>query len=756
MWMKSRQRLSPGQSVETLECRVLLSSSLTVIPFARPTYQLVAPHGTTHASTTSPTGLAPTQVRTAYGLSGISGSGAGQTIAIIDAYDDPNIVSDLASFDAYFNLPAPPSFTKLNEQGGTSLPSTDSATKPNTWELEESLDVEWAHVIAPQASIILYEAKTASLPDLIGNAVNSARNNPSVSVIAMSFGAGEYAGEDSFDNYFTTPAGHGGVTFVASTGDSGSPGTYPAFSPNVVAVGGTYLSVDSSGNWLSESAWSSSGGGTSTQETEPGYQNSVQSTGHRTIPDVAMDASPASGVPVFDTFDNGASAPWIQVGGTSLAAPMWAALIAVTDQGRAANSLTSLDGPTQTLPLLYGAPQSTFHDITSGSDGSFSAGPGYDEVTGLGSPIAGSVTAALGGAASTPSSVSLYPASAAPAASLQNVNDPTIAADGGVELGMKFQSDTAGTVTGVRFWKGSLNTGPHTGELWSSTGTLLATATFTSESTSGWQQVNFSNPVTITADTTYLVSYHTTAPYIAYTANVFSNSGIDNAPLHALVDGADGDNAVYHYDTAPGVSTFPTQYNGQAPSYWVDVVFTASSANTGSGTASIFAASSAPAASWQNVSDPTIVQSGGVELGMKFRSDTAGSITGVRFWKGSLDTGPHTGELWTSTGTLLATVNFTNETASGWQQANFSNPVAIAANTTYIISYHTAAGYIAYTPGVFANSGIDNNNLHALASGVDGNNSVYAYDAAPGVSAFPANYNGQAPSYWVDVVFSAG
>jgi O-glycosyl hydrolase len=357
--------------------------------------------------------------------------------------------------------------------------------------------------------------------------------------------------------------------------------------------------------------------------------------------------------------------------------------------------------------------------------------------------IATPVAAISGGANS------IFSASAAPIGNLQNVGDPNIVAHGGVELGTKFRSDVAGTITGVRFWKGSQNNGPHTGELWSSTGQLLASATFMDPALSGWQQVNFSGPVAITANTTYIVSYHTTAGFIAYAPNAFTIGGIDNAPLHALANGVDGNNGVYSYDTTPGVSNFPTSYNSQSPNYWVDVVFSPTSA-----TNSIFAATSAPAGNLQNVNDATIAVDGGVELGLKFRSDVAGTVTGVRFWKGSQETGAQTGELWSNAGQLLASATFLNETPSGWQQVIFSSAVVIAANTTYIVSYHTTSAFIAYTPNTLASAGIDNSPLHALANGVDGNNGVYRYDTTPGVSGFPTSFNSQSPNYWVDVVFN--
>jgi probable HAF family extracellular repeat protein len=340
-----------------------------------------------------------------------------------------------------------------------------------------------------------------------------------------------------------------------------------------------------------------------------------------------------------------------------------------------------------------------------------------------------------------PTADSIWSAASVPAAGGQNVSDPTIASQGGVELGVKFTSDVAGTITGIRFWKGSQNTGAHTGELWSSTGQLLATAMFTGESSSGWQQVVFSTPIAITPNTTYVASYHTAATSIAYSPGTFS-AGVDAPPLHALASGASGGDGVYVY----GASSFPTNTNGQAPNYWVDVAFAPSAS-----VSTIFG-SAAPISGQQNVYDPAITSSAGVELGLKFQSSVAGQITGVRFYKGSLDTGVQTGELWTSTGQLLATATFTNETASGWQQVNFSAPVTISANTTYIVSYHTTSAYIAYTPGALSSGGINTPPLTALQSGqAAGGNSLYTY----GGSAFPTFFNGQSANYWVDVVFSS-
>ena len=225
------------------------------------------------------------------------------------------------------------------------------------------------------------------------------RNQPAVSVISMSFGGSEFTSETDIDDYFTTPAGHQGITFLASTGDTPT-GGYPAMSPNVVGVGGTFLTVDSNNNYVGESGWSSGGGGISFVENKPAYQQGVvtQSSTKRTVPDVAMVADPNSGVAVYDSYDYPGSS-WVQVGGTSLACPLWAGVIAIADQGRATVSLQTLDGPSATLPMLYNLPASDFHDITTGSNGN-AAGPGYDLVTGLGSPIVDKIAYGFMGTAS--------------------------------------------------------------------------------------------------------------------------------------------------------------------------------------------------------------------------------------------------------------------------------------------------------------------------------------------------------------------
>ncbi len=352
-----------------------------------------------------PTGTTPAQIRHAYGIDQLSFSngtvaadGTGTTIAIVDAYNEPNLASDLHQFDQTFGLPDP-TLTTMNETGGATLPSANSG-----WGLEMALDVEWAHAIAPRANILVVEASSANDSDLF-TAVATAAKQPGVVAVSMSWGGGESSSETSFDSSLLTPSGHQGVTFLVSSGDNGAPASYPATSPNAISVGGTTLNLDSAGNILSETGWSGSGGGISTVEAQPAYQKGVvtQSTTMRANPDVAYDADPNTGFPVYDTYGTGTT--FEQVGGTSDAAPQWAGLIALADQGRILAGSGSLNGQTQTLPMLYSLPAADFHDITSGTSTgtpNYSAGVGYDLVTGRGTPVANLLVPALAGVQSTP------------------------------------------------------------------------------------------------------------------------------------------------------------------------------------------------------------------------------------------------------------------------------------------------------------------------------------------------------------------
>jgi methionine-rich copper-binding protein CopC len=530
-------------------------------------------------------------------------------------------------------------------------------------------------------------------------------------------------------------------------------------------------------------------------------------------------------------------------------------------------------------------------------------------------------------------------------------SDPDTAS---TEVGVKFTTDTAGTVTGIRFYKGTGNTGTHIGHLWTAGGTQLASVTFGPESATGWQQATFPTPVSVSPGVTYVASYLASNGHYAGDEGFFSTSGVDNAPLHVLRDGASGPDGVYAYVASPG--GFPTL--GYASSnFWVDLVFTPSggggtdttppsvtatspaagatgvpttttvtatfnepvqastismalknsagtaisgttsydstaqratftpSAALASGTsytatvsgakdlagntmtssswsfttsggggtdttppsvtsttptagatgvattttvtatfsepvqASTIAMSlknaagtavsgttsydstaqratftpsaalasgtsytatvsgakdlagntmtstswsfttaatpppSCPCSIWNSTAtpaNPSEPDSSAVEVGVKFRADVAGKVTGVRFYKGTGNTGTHVGHLWSSTGTLLGTVTFSGETASGWQQAPFTTPVSITAGTTYVVSYYAPAGHYADDVGYFSGSGVDNGPLHALADGVSGANGVYRYGTGGG---FPTS-SWQGSNYWVDLTFT--
>ncbi len=364
-------------------------------------------------------GFSPAQIRTAYGISNLAYDGTGQTIAIIDAYDNPAILQSIDTFDTQFGLtnsgaslldqygPASSFLTVLNQNGQAApLPATDpTGAGGNNWEVETALDAEWIHAIAPGADLLLVEANGQTLPDLMA-AVATAAAQPGVSVVSMSWGflegqAALASDEALYDQALTTPAGHQGVTFVASSGDYGSAYLeYPALSPNVVSVGGTSLKLNANNSYNSELGWGylssslgtlvGSGGGVSQYELEPNYQLGVQSTGHRTAPDVSFFADQGTGAWIADSYNLSGASPFEIVGGTSLSAPNWAGLFALVNQGRAAAGQPTLNTSVsmESQQTLYSLAQVDYNVITSGSNGGYNAAAGYNLVSGLGSPIA--------------------------------------------------------------------------------------------------------------------------------------------------------------------------------------------------------------------------------------------------------------------------------------------------------------------------------------------------------------------------------
>jgi subtilase family serine protease len=327
-----------------------------------------------------PSGYGPASLQSAYNLPGFTvGLGTGETVAIVDAYDQPNAASDLAQYRSVYSLPqlgpcgsGSPCFQKVNQTGGTnSYPTANSG-----WGLEISLDIEMVSAICPNCNILLVEATSASWSDL-GTAENYAANkvaNPGVVAISNSYGGSEGSGETSTDAYYN----HAGIAVIASSGDGGYGVEYPAASQYVVAVGGTTLNTATNTRGWTESAWSGAGSGCSAYESKPTWQADYGCT-RRTVADVSAVANPNTGVAVFD--DYGSYTGWYVVGGTSVSSPIIASTYALA--GTTPGTYPAQD--------LYQAPADLW-DVTSVSNGSCSpsylctAVVGYDGPTGLGTP----------------------------------------------------------------------------------------------------------------------------------------------------------------------------------------------------------------------------------------------------------------------------------------------------------------------------------------------------------------------------------
>ena len=300
-------------------------------------------------------------------------SGGARAIAIVDAYHYPTAMNDLQVFSAQFGLPAPTSTNFQVVYASGRQPPVNAQ-----WNIEAALDIEWAHAMAPNAKLYLVEAASNSYADLL-NAVlvaNSVLKSAGGGEVSMSWGGSEFSSQTYYDRYFT----QSGVVYFASSGDS--PGViWPSTSPNVVSVGGTSISRNpTNGAFQQEMAWQSGGGGPSLYEPRPSYQNAISAIVQtkRGTPDVAAVADPSTGVWIYD-YPN-----WYIVGGTSVAAPIWAGIV------NSANSF-SASSPTE-LATVYtnNGNTSVFADIAHGSCGphqGYLAGTGWDFCTGAGSPV---------------------------------------------------------------------------------------------------------------------------------------------------------------------------------------------------------------------------------------------------------------------------------------------------------------------------------------------------------------------------------
>jgi len=413
-------RLSP----EALGAR--LGAAARAVVRLAPGAGLAAPTGSTPAAATVYT---PAQIRAAYGLPALPAAGtsltgatavalgAGQTIYIVDANDNPNAASDLNTFSTNFGLPT---CAKLVLSTATPLPlpaagsgceldiaysnagggfNAKAPAYDAGWAPEIALDVQWAHAIAPLARIVLLESASANNTDLAGSVQLANRMGPGV--VSMSFGSAEGSWVTASDSVFTTS----GMTYLASTGDSGAGVSWPAVSPYVLAVGGTSLSYPGSGK-RSETAWSGSGGGISAYESLPGYQSGVSIAGggtlrSRAVADVSFNADPNTGQYVAVT-PPGGSTGWYIYGGTSISSPQWAGVLALANAARAANQQAALGdvhapiyAQIAAVPGNYAA---ALDDITSGADGGCAtckAAAGYDQATGWGTPNVASLLSLL-------------------------------------------------------------------------------------------------------------------------------------------------------------------------------------------------------------------------------------------------------------------------------------------------------------------------------------------------------------------------
>ena len=375
------------------------------------------------ASSPIPGTLSPPQVRTAYGVSSLPNQGQGVTVDIIDVYHVPTIANDLSVFSSQYGLPqadglnGDPTFQVVTQPGTPNSPIGGG----NDTALETTLDVEWVHAMAPYANIILQEVSSFAYNDGNGGGllpgVHAAASTPGVVDVSVSYGSTEFNGQTSLNSFLAPVAGNP-AAIAFSTGDDGYP-SFPATSPQVLAVGGTglYLASDR-GRYGFETAWGglagqrAGGGGVSTQYGAPTFQSSNNVTfSGRAIPDLAAVGDYNTVVSVYDSYDTTVyGTPWIGVYGTSVATPIVSGIISLAQQDRIDAGLLPLTSPqiTARIYAAYNSPSyaTDFHDITVGKNSEvnssgnttyagFSATTGYDLATGLGSPIGDQFVALL-------------------------------------------------------------------------------------------------------------------------------------------------------------------------------------------------------------------------------------------------------------------------------------------------------------------------------------------------------------------------
>ena len=337
----------------------------------------------------------------------------------------------------------------------------------------------------------------------------------------------------------------------------------------------------------------------------------------------------------------------------------------------------------------------------------------------------------------TPGALPVAPSDPAGSTTLFGSETPTISEandSAAVEVAVAFSSSVAGSVSAIKFYKGLGNTGTHVGRLWSADGTVLSTVTFINETAIGWQSATLGTPVNLTAGASYTVSYLAPQGRYSLTSAYFSTSKVSGTLTAPATS-----NGRYRYGSSGAVPTLT--YN--ATNYFVDVVFTPGSTSTPTPTPTPTAGSS----TIFGTETPTVAaaaDTASVELGVSFTPTVAGTVTAIRFYKGTSNTGVHVGRLWSATGANLATVTFANESASGWQSAQLSTPVTLAAGTSYVVSYFAPQGRYSVTSGYFSTA----KSSGPLTVPITGNGR-YLYASSGG---FPSQ-SYKSSNYFVDITF---
>jgi subtilase family serine protease len=323
-------------------------------------------------------GYTPCDLQSAYNIPSTT---ATTTVAIVDAYNDPNAEADLGVYRSQFGLPACTTangcFSKVNQTGGTSYPRNDGG-----WAQEISLDLDMVSALCPTCHILLVEASSNSFANLLA-AEDYATSH--ASYISNSWSGGESSSETSYDSHFE----HAGKVYVFATGDSGYGTGYPAASPYVTAAGGTTLTPASNSRGWTETAWSGAGSGCSSYEAQPSWQSTVSNItsvcSKRAEADVSAVANPSTGVDVYDSFKYQGLSGWLVFGGTSVATPVITTVYAI-----AGNASTAVPTATSGASYIY-SHTSSLNDVTSGSNGNCgtdlcNAVAGWDGPTGFGTP----------------------------------------------------------------------------------------------------------------------------------------------------------------------------------------------------------------------------------------------------------------------------------------------------------------------------------------------------------------------------------